>query len=513
MRCCLEGALPVSVRPVANSLSEIKHLVVLMMENRSFDHMLGYLMQADMPEVRGLNGEEFNLDAEGGSHEVHTFDAQATKVQRTGEALQKRLDPCHSKHCVEEQIGTANDGFVKSYVASRKTDNGELDTDFPRERWNVPMGYYTGKDLPAYDYLARTYCVCDAWHSSVPGDTWPNRLYAVAGREGKPVWKESELFRRLTSVPLFKKLRSLPLYDMPAFTRQLADGDWRWYSHDPGTLRVVDGEYRDFENLRQDNFAWFNRRQISLKTRVLEEDLLDIVAEDSFLDDAVKGQLRKVSWIDPNFVDVDVLDPHSNDDHPPSDILAGQQLVFDVYEALRKSPGWQDTVLVITYDEHGGFYDHVRPPAVSDDSGYPTLGLRVPALIVGPRVRNFVCHEAFDGEAWDHTALIRSILLAFAADPERAIDAMGGRVKERKAHLGLVLENAPRTDLPEEPSDTEILLRQWREAAREKRVAAAPAQPSAAPDGAGQPFVATDFQTEWVTFTAAMREAGLHRGT
>ena len=259
---------------------------------------------------------------------------------------------------------------------------------------------------------------------------------------------------------------------------------------------------------------------MSLGTRLAQERVLDVVASDSFLDDAIKGQLRKVSWIDPNFIDLKILDPHSNDDHPPSDVLAGQQLVFDVYDALMKSPDWENTVLVVTYDEHGGFYDHVLPPAVSDGSGYKTLGVRVPALIIGPRVRRFVCHEAFsdeaDGphpqEAWDHTALIRSILkLCLREDAQHAIDAMGGRVKNRRAHIGLMLHDQPRTDLPREASDTRLRLREWQLEAREARRSRDRGEASIAPDGAGHPFVLSDFQEEFVGFAAAMRDAGLPR--
>jgi phospholipase C len=491
-------------------LREIKHIVVLMMENRSFDHMLGYLKRSRMPEVRGLERNEFNLDPLGDKHLVHAFDASKKKVQRKGEALQENLDPDHSPDGVREQIGTKMDGFVKNYVATRRTDKGKPDTDFPRELWNVPMGYYTGKDLPVYDHLARNYCVCDAWHASVPGNTWPNRLYALTGGESNKIWKRSKFVDKLTSLPGLKEVRRFPLYDRKAFTHHLHDRDWRWYSHDPATLRGADESYRDLDDLKQGNFAWFDRRQLNRLTLLLEERVLDIVAKDSFLDDAPKGELRRLSWIDPNFVDVDVLDPHSNDDHPPADILAGQQLVFDVYDALIKSPGWQDTVLVVTYDEHGGFYDHVVPPKVRDTNGtHATLGVRVPALIVGPRVRKFVCHEAPNGEAFDHTALIRSILIAFADDPKEAIRKMGGRVAGRKAHIGHTLQDAPRTDLPTEAAKPEERLRQWREEARAARLAAERGQPSIAPDGAGQPFVLTDFQRDFVKFASAMRMAGM----
>ena len=168
-------------------LGEIKHIVVLMMENRSFDHMLGYLKQDGIPEVNGLDLDEFNLGPDGTEVAVTAFDADAHRIQRHGEALQKKLDPDHSEKGVQTQLGmgygdTSNGGFVKAFVESRDPND-----NIGKDLWMVPMGYYTGKDVPVYGHLARNYCVCDAWHSSVPGDTWPNRLYAVAGREGARV--------------------------------------------------------------------------------------------------------------------------------------------------------------------------------------------------------------------------------------------------------------------------------------------------------------------------------------
>jgi phospholipase C len=473
--------------------------------------MLGYLKTDGLPDVDGLDLNEFNLDPEGGRHPVHAFHARASKVQRPGEALQKRLDPNHSPESVKRQVKDNNGGFVKDYIATRTTDKGG--PAFPPDLWNVPMGYYTGEDLVTYDFLARTFCVCDAWHASIPGDTWPNRVCSVAGREEKSVWDEWVL-KAVTHLPLLKKARKAPLFNGHAFTHHLGEGDWRWYSHDPATLRAIDGAYRHPDDLKRDNFAWFDRKGMSPKTLLGEESLLHLVAPDSFFDDVVNGQLRKVSWIDPNFIDLHVLDPQSNDDHPPSDILAGQQLVFDVYDALRKSRSWNETLLVITYDEHGGFYDHVPPPVLpgDDESRYETLGLRVPALIVGPRVPHFVCHKAFDHEEWDHTALIRSILMAFAPDPGAAISAMGGRVAGRKAHLGLMLQDEPRTDIPNPPRPTREKLRRWRAGAHDRRLPRAPGRASAAADGSGQPLVLTDFQEELATWAAALRETILPFG-
>jgi phospholipase C len=102
-------------------------------------------------------------------------------VQRHGEALQKKLDPDHSPKGVRTQLGPGygdfhNGGFVKSFIDSRKPQD-HVGPDL----WMVPMGYYTAKDLPVYEHLAHEYCVCDRWHSAIPGDTWPNRLYALDG--------------------------------------------------------------------------------------------------------------------------------------------------------------------------------------------------------------------------------------------------------------------------------------------------------------------------------------------
>jgi phospholipase C len=501
----------------AERLRTLEHVVVVMMENRSFDHMLGYLKQEGMTDVDGLDGDEFNLDAKGRRVPVHAFDAEAQRVQRFGEALEKRLDPDHSPRGVRTQVGPGygsgpNGGFVKSFIETRKPQDrvGE-------DLWSVPMGYYTSKDLPVYDHLARQYCVCDAWHASIPGDTWPNRLYALAGVAGPKVLGRAGLLQPILDAPGARRLKGMPLYDVPAFTRRLADDQWRWYSHDPATLRAADARYRNPRSLMRDNFAFFDRRHVDWLTELLEKP---IVRGGSFLDDVARGDLPAVSWIDPNFVDLSVGESNSNDDHPPSDIRAGQAFVFDVYDALRRSRRWDDTLLVITYDEHGGFYDHVTPPKLpaDDPSGFKTYGLRVPALIAGPRVRRQVLHAPpqvdgltqRDQPQYDHTTLIKTILLAFARDPAGALAAMPTRV-QRAPHLGSVVLDKPRTDV-DDPRNARGLMEAWRAKARTRREAlleTPKGRRSQAPDGAGHPLVLTDFQSEWQKFAIAMRRVGV----
>jgi phospholipase C len=470
------------------------------MENRSFDQMLGYLTNDGLPEVRGLTGQEWNPDPSGNQIQVRPCDLF--------EPLEKRYDPCHGTGCVAQQLEGPNLGFVKNFVASRKAEDGEL----PDEYRDLVMRYYTGQLLPVYDALARAFCVCDAWHSSVPGDTWPNRLYAMTGRQARRA--PPTLFQKLRSLlpgSLKQKLDSIPIYELEAFTRKLRPEQWRWYSHDPATLRLCDKLYRDFSSqnltfrgLQRENFAYFDRRRVSFVTEFLESKA---VARDSFLDDVARGQLRDVSWIDPNFVDVSVLDPGSNDDHPPSPVIAGQALVLEIYEALYKSEAWADTLLVVVYDEHGGFYDHVEPPAVDDDPEFKSLGVRVPALVVGPRVQNTVSHTQFD-----HTTLIKTILTRFVPDDGRraaALAAMPARVQNAE-HLGALLADGPRGDLPDPR-----LIRPWidkvlglmRDARRAAQIDA-----SRAPDGVGQEQELHDFQQEFLRFAIKMRKEGLPPG-
>jgi phospholipase C len=484
-------------------LKSVKHVVVLMMENRSFDQMLGFL-QGEGLDVDGLGSAKPNFDSAGNRYDPFEWGPGETAPDPPPGQKPKILDPCHSPSCVHSQLRGGNTGFVENFAATRKDEHGhpvELTPEFLR----VPMGHFGGGHLPVYRHLAHNFCVCDAWHSSIPGDTWPNRLYSLAGREGPSIGHKpgllGELLKDIKGLPLVGGIAGAPVFEVEAFTRQLHDSQWRWYSHDPATLRAADKLYRDFRHIKRENFAYFNRKKVSLMTQGLEAA---IVSHDSFLDDAAKGELRDVSWIDPNFIDLSVLDPNSNDDHPPSDVRAGQSLVLELYEALASSPNWQDTVLIIVYDEHGGFYDHVPPPAVDDGSGYTTLGVRVPALVVGPRVSKFVCHETFE-----HTSLIATILRRFAPNPEHALRSMPQRV-QRAPHLGKLLEAEPRHDIEDRGPLHEEMV-DWRVRARKAR-RGADAAVSPAPDGAGHSLELHDFQEEFAKFALAMRDAGLPPG-
>ena len=230
--------------------------------------------------VDGLRGE-FANEHDGRSYPIHHL--ASTSIAD---------DPDHSASSVDLQIGGgAMDGFVRSFadtLSLRGVEGGD-----PAR----VMGYYNAADVPVYDHLAREFAVCDRWFSSVPGATWPNRLYAICGGAAG---SRDDLPHNLP-----------PLYNQPSFVRHLdAHGiTWRWYSFEGGTLRFADAHYALGHH---DKFAFFSKTNLNWKTRL--EVRMDTQAA-SFLEDAARGTLPSVSWIDPNFSNFNPIGFQPNDDH------------------------------------------------------------------------------------------------------------------------------------------------------------------------------------------------------
>jgi len=388
----------------SSGLGRIEHIVVLMLENRSFDHMLGYLsLEGGRDDVDGLAPGMAN---EHGGRQYPIHHLAATYFP------DERWDPEHTAAATDRQInGGAMDGFSASYaqtLAARGVKDGDP---------GVVMGYYKASDLPVFDHFAEQFCVCDRWHSSVAGATWPNRLYALtgsgAGSRDDP---------------------KVPIYHQHSFVRNLdaAAVSWRWYSHDVATLRLADVKYRVGH---REHFAYLQKLKLVFKTRgrgllYLNEDAA------SFLEDAAYGQLPAVSWIDPNFKDFNLIGSPPNDDHPPSDVTHGQELALLVYNALASGPLWDRTLLLVFYDEHGGFFDHVAPPVGppdDDPNTFTSYGVRVPAFVVSPWVEpGSVCHTLFD-----HAAIPKTILQRFCAsemDTSSDRSSRGHRHKTPNSH-------------------------------------------------------------------------------
>jgi phospholipase C len=382
------------------ALQRIEHIVVVMMENRSFDHMLGYLRLAGRDDVDGLKADMANRY---GTHIYRVFPLDRTDCEPWE-------DPDHSGEGVETQMRGDNNGFVKSYVESRPREKQAAVAAQPEV---FVMGYYEADDVRTYDHLATHFCVCDRWFASVPGATWPNRLYALCGQSGG----------RKDNKKLFGKL-DWPLHHYPSFVRELdtRNVDWRWYHArsadlEPPTIAVADMRYLVGHS---QHLALFDQAE-------------PVTGEPSFLDDARNGSLPSVAWIDPDFGVT--KRGAASDDHPPADVTHGQAFIRQVYNAVIESPTWERTLLIITYDEHGGFFDHVVPPPAPDDEPHMRrYGIRVPALIVSPLVEaGIVAHSMFD-----HTSIIKTIFQRFCRDERGELPFLGTRVALAR-HLGSLL--------------------------------------------------------------------------
>ncbi len=383
--------------------------MVLMLENRSFDHMLGYLSLPGedgkplRPDIDGLTGPEVNFN-------LYRNDPDPIPIAPFGNArLVKSQDPDHSGKGVAEQMEGDMGGFVDNYMSTR-------DPDATAPKPGDPMRYQDAANVPVFDFLASEFAVCDRWFCSVPGSTWPNRLASLTGEA-----------RELSNI-------NPPLYSRRSFVRSLPKTvRWRWYSSDPGSLRLVDGRYRvGWEQ----NFAYIEKPS-AFQPATLFGDIRD-------------ERLPDLAWIDPNFVDLGGLSG-ADDDHPPTDVMAAQSFVLKIYNMLRSRPAlWEKTMLAIVYDEHGGFYDHRHPgdglpPGFTERAEFGTFGPRVPAIVVSPYVgRGTAYGSAQDNDLrylYDHTSLIKTILLRFA---DGDFSGLPARVASA-AHLGhLLTEPTPR---------------------------------------------------------------------
>jgi len=338
----------------------IEHVVVLCLENRSFDHMLGFL---DTP--RRLTGDEFNLaDPEDPS-------SARVNVSNTAAYLgDLDVDPSHEVTEVREQLygaagvpradGRHNVGFVLNYGRQPGTPQAA----------NI-MKCFDPAKLPTLVDLARQYVLCDQWYSSVPGQTWPNRFFLHCATSGG--WADNKV-RLYPMRTIYENLEAAHL-------------SWGIYFHDiPQSLTLKSLQ----EPARRARFKLF----------------------EEFQPDAAAGRLPNYVFLEPRYFNTRL--GKANDQHPPHDVHLGEHLIADIYEALRRSPAWEKTLFVIVYDEHGGIYDHVLPPAAVNPDGqicsdppcdFTQFGLRVPAVLVSPRLEKGIV----DDTPYDHTSLLATV--------------------------------------------------------------------------------------------------------
>jgi phospholipase C len=347
--------------------------VYLMLENRTYDHVFG------ARKLQGLGGD--GLDAtmsnnDNSGNPVTVF--EPTPEEMCVEDPPHSWDPSHAQF-----NGGAMDGFVKQYqVSTQNVGSREV------------MQYLTRTQIPVSWALADAYTTCDRWFASVMGPTLPNRAF----------WHTASSFGLRANKDVLDAASQVPV---PTIYNRLHDKniDWAYYS---GPLAVVSllansGPYH-LDVGPTDGTG--NIRRFSAYPDQPDDP------NGQFFKDAAAGKLPPVCYIDPFFGE--------NDDHPPLHPILAQALIAAVYRALANSPQWKNCMLVITYDEHGGFFDHVPPPQVEDDTlekfgvdGFKQLGFRVPAVVAGPYAKqNYVSSVQYD-----HTSALKHLQNAFGLEP------------------------------------------------------------------------------------------------
>lgn len=342
-------------------MASLDHIIVLMMENNSFDRMLGSLF-AEKPDAGGIRGTARNHwnddDPKNPNIRYYMASTRTHKVQP---------DPGHELPEVLDQIQGPNKFFVNNFC--------QLYPNSTVPQRQEIMGYYDDGDLPVLHTMAKTFTVCDRWFSSIPGPTWPNRVFVHTGTSKGYV--NNSVFNNWDQTTIYQVL------DNNGISWKIYHGDG-----DPS------------------------------QTSVLKNTPLTYAMKHFFVDVQKEGSFPQYCFIEPNFGTFSKA--AQNDQHPPSDVYRGEQLIQDIYRAIRASDAlWQRCLLVVTYDEHGGFYDHVLPPTTAvrpdnehvhppvnpvDRFEFTQFGVRVPTILISPWLDQGVISDVFD-----HTGILKFI--------------------------------------------------------------------------------------------------------
>jgi len=399
-------------------LSAISNIVVLMLENRSFDHMLGFLY-ADSGNVaptgqafEGLKGTESNSDGKGGTVKVYKVDPSGAYAYFTPGA-----DPGEGYTATDSQLfGTTtaptpavatNSGFVTDFAYTLSWQSKETGWSIlPGTAASDIMGMFTPEMLPVLSGLARGYAVCDQWFSSVPTETLPNRAFVSAATSQGHMDDKTKTY---TCPSIFGLLTKNQL-------------NWAIYGYNAEPLTRLN--FPDTTNAPESHFGQFP----------------------DFQKAAAAGTLPPYTFLEPSW------ESTGNSQHPNYNVALGEQLIHDVYYALRNGPNWNKTLLIITYDEHGGCYDHVAPPlgavppdnsAGEDGFDFKRFGVRVPTVLVSPLIAaGTVFRVPANSVPLDHTSILKTVEQRWNLPALTARDAAAPGV-------GAVLTlTTPRTDDP-----------------------------------------------------------------
>jgi phospholipase C len=409
--------------------SKITNFFVLMLENHSFDNFFG---QSGIPNITHATTADSNTY----QGVTYYIGSPAPTAMPT--------DPGHEFQDVVEQLGgqgasypsggpypTINvSGFAANYASSTTEGSPPPSVDIG----DIMLGFNTSAQLCVIYQLATEFAICDHWFSSLPGPTWPNRFFvhgaSSAGLDHSP--STAEIAKWETPGLGFAYPHG-SIYD----TLSAAGLTWRIYNDDTDA----------YSDDPQNGSVFGAIPQVSALKGVT---LLDVNSLTHFAADLQSPYTPQYTFIEPNYGDITSTYAGGSSQHPMDDVYGGEGLIKAVYEAIRNSPVWDTSLLIVTYDEHGGFYDSVVPPAATPpNDGSPStynqwgftfdqLGVRVPAVIVSP----WIAAQTVDQTVYDHSSVPATIERLFGLPSLTARDAAANDVTT------LFTEAQPRTDAP-----------------------------------------------------------------
>ena len=394
--------------PTAELLGNINHFVVLMLENRSFDHLLGSL-RAQNPAVVGALDNEYSNPAAYAMPFDPGHEFEDVQIQLYGEAP-------GSVRAAGPRINPAPmTGFAYSALSAAKDPSQAA----------LVMQCFQPPQLPVLMSLANEFAVFNYWHSSLPGPTWPNRFFVHAATSGG-----------LTDSPQDASVLAGFTFPGQTIYQRLEAAGKSWHIYHDGLPQTA-----GIDHLRLEFLDVFTQKFREM---------------DCFESDLRLDTLPEYMFIEPRY-DTGHQSVNGNSMHPLNDVRKGELLIKRVYEAIRVSRYWADTMLVITCDEHGGFFDHVPPPSAVPPGGdqryadpanhfdFDLLGVRVPAIVVSAYTGEKTVIGATPQESFDHTSILKTVEKRFG------LPWMSERDKAASTLEAALNVSAPRMSADEAP--------------------------------------------------------------
>jgi phospholipase C len=421
---------------MSESLQQIQRFVVLMLENRSFDHLFGFLKSTN-PHIEGLVDQQF-------SNLADPRDPQSLRVYASDDAGPKMpFDPPHEFCDVQKQLyGPDPTGTLCSNprVAVAPMNGflycGNATADVANSgatgQGHCVMECFAAGTVPFITALAQEFALFNFWYSSLPGPTWPNRFFVHAATSGG-----------LTDSPGTDQIVAGYSFKNDTIYHSLAKcgKDWRIYHDGLPQTAGIDSLRLAYVDPFTKHFRSYSHFAQDVKDQILPEY--------TFIEPRYGG-----------FFDTDFF--KGNSMHPKDDVNEGDALVKDVYEILRNSNYWQDTMLIITFDEHGGFFDHVPPPPAvptgdddkyankNNDFDFDLYGIRVPAIVISAYTSRgtIIGKDAKDVTTmFDHTSILATVARRFNLAPLTSRDQTANTL-EVALNLNSTRDDAPTVLLP-----------------------------------------------------------------